>query len=44
MIFAFTYFYTAITVNPNQMADDLKRQNSFIPGIKPGRPTAEFLR
>ena len=36
-------FYTAITVNPNQMADDLKRQNSFIPGIKPGRPTAEFL-
>ena len=43
MIVAFTYFYTAITVNPNQMADDLKRQNSFIPGIKPGRPTAEFL-
>lgn len=43
MIVAFTYFYTAITVNPNQMADDLKRQNSFIPGVKPGRPTAEFL-
>ena len=43
MVFAFTFFYTAITVNPNQMADDLKRQNSFVPGIKPGRPTAEFL-
>ncbi|MDA0569006.1 MAG: preprotein translocase subunit SecY [Bacteroidetes bacterium] len=43
MIVAFTYFYTAITVNPNQMADDLKRQNSFVPGIKPGRATAQFL-
>jgi preprotein translocase subunit SecY len=43
MIVAFTYFYTAITVNPNQMADDLKRQSSFVPGIKPGRATAEFL-
>ena len=36
MIVVFTYFYTAITVNPNQMADDLKRQNSFVPGVKPG--------
>ncbi|MDG1673847.1 MAG: preprotein translocase subunit SecY [Flavobacteriales bacterium] len=43
LIVVFTYFYTAITVNPNQMADDLKRQNSFVPGVKPGRPTAEFL-
>ncbi|HCZ09067.1 MAG TPA: preprotein translocase subunit SecY [Flavobacteriales bacterium] len=43
MIVAFTYFYTAITVNPQQMADDLKRQNNFVPGIKPGRPTMEFL-
>ncbi len=43
MIIVFTYFYTAITVNPNQMADDLKRQGNFIPGIKPGRPTAEYL-
>ncbi len=43
MIVIFTYFYTAITVNPNQMADDLKRQGSFVPGIKPGRSTAEFL-
>jgi len=43
MIVAFTYFYTAITVNPQQMADDLKRQNNFIPGVKPGGPTREFL-
>ena len=43
MIVVFTYFYTAITVNPNQMADDLKRQNSFVPGVKPGKPTADFL-
>ena len=43
MIVAFTYFYTAITVNPQQMADDLKRQNNFVPGVKPGRPTMQFL-
>ncbi|MCB0761949.1 MAG: preprotein translocase subunit SecY [Flavobacteriales bacterium] len=43
MIVIFTYFYTAITVNPNNIADDLKRQGTFIPGVKPGRPTAEFL-
>lgn len=43
MIVIFTYFYTAVTVNPNQIADDLKRQNSFVPGIKPGRATADFL-
>lgn len=43
MIVVFTYFYTAITVNPNQMAEDLKRQGSFVPGVKPGRATAEFL-
>lgn len=43
MVVAFTYFYTAITVNPNQMADDLKRNGGFIPGVKPGRSTAEFL-
>ena len=43
MIVAFTYFYTAITVNPQQMSDDLKRQNNFVPGVKPGRPTMEFL-
>lgn len=43
MVVAFTYFYTAITINPNQMADDLKRNGGFIPGVKPGRSTAEFL-
>lgn len=43
MIVAFTYFYTAITVNPSRMADDLKRNNGFIPGVKPGKKTAEYL-
>lgn len=43
MIILFTYFYTAITVNPNQMADDMKKNGGFIPGIKPGRKTAEFI-
>jgi preprotein translocase subunit SecY len=43
LVVVFTYFYTAITVNPNQMADDLKRNGGFIPGIKPGRKTTEFL-
>jgi preprotein translocase subunit SecY len=43
MIIAFTYFYTAITVNPTQMAEDMKRNNGFIPGIKPGKRTAEYL-
>lgn len=43
MIVLFTYFYTAITVNPNQMAEDMKKNGGFIPGIKPGRKTAEFI-
>ncbi len=43
MVVAFTYFYTAITVNPNQMADDLKRNGGFVPGVKPGKSTADFL-
>ena len=43
MIIAFTYFYTAITINPTQMADDLKRNNGFIPGVKPGKATKEYL-
>ncbi len=43
MIIAFTYFYTAITVNPNQMADDMKRNGGFIPGVKPGKKTGEFI-
>ena len=43
MIILFTYFYTAIMVNPNQLADDMKRNGGFIPGIKPGKKTAEFI-
>jgi preprotein translocase subunit SecY len=43
LIILFTYFYTAIQVNTNQMADDLKRNGGFVPGIKPGKATAEFL-
>ena len=43
LIVAFTYFYTAVTVNPTQMAEDMKRNGGFIPGIKPGRKTVEFL-
>jgi len=43
MIIAFTYFYTAITINPNQMAEDMKKNNGFIPGVKPGKKTAEFI-
>ena len=43
LIIAFTYFYTAITVNPTQMAEDMKRNNGFIPGVKPGKRTAEYL-
>ena len=43
MIVIFTYFYTAIMMNPNQMADELKRNGSFIPGVKPGKKTADFI-
>lgn len=43
MIVVFTYFYTAITVRPTQMAEDMKRNNGFIPGVKPGKKTAEYL-
>ena len=43
LIILFTYFYTAITVNPVQMAEDMKKNGGFIPGIKPGRKTVEFL-
>ena len=43
MIIIFTYFYTAITINPNQMAEDMKRNGGFIPGVKPGRKTAEYI-
>ena len=43
LIVAFTYFYTAITLNPVQMAEDMKRNNGFIPGIRPGKDTADFI-
>ena len=43
LIILFTYFYTAITINPTQMSDDLKRNNGFIPGVKPGKETKDYL-
>jgi preprotein translocase subunit SecY len=43
LVVAFTYIYTALVVNPQQYAEYLKRQNAFIPGIKPGKETAEFI-
>jgi preprotein translocase subunit SecY len=43
MVVLFTYFYTAITVNPNQLSDDMKRNGGFIPGVKPGRQTANHI-
>jgi preprotein translocase subunit SecY len=43
LIFGFTYFYVAITFNPEEVADDMKRYGGFIPGIRAGRPTMEFL-
>ena len=43
LIIVFTYLYTALTINPKQMAEDMKRNNGFIPGVKPGSATAEFL-
>ncbi len=43
LVVAFTYFYTAITINPTQMAEDMKKNGGFIPGVKPGKKTVEFL-
>lgn len=43
LIIAFTYFYTAVTLNPTQMAEDMKRNNGFIPGVKPGKDTADYI-
>ncbi|MFN4972990.1 MAG: preprotein translocase subunit SecY [Bacteroidota bacterium] len=43
LIVLFTYFYTAIAINPNQIADDMKRNGGFIPGVKPGKATAGFI-
>jgi preprotein translocase subunit SecY len=43
MIVAFTYFYTAVIINPNQMAEDMKRNGGYVPGVKPGKKTAEYI-
>ena len=43
LIIVFTFFYTAITINPTQISDDMKRNGGFIPGIKPGKQTSEFI-
>jgi len=43
LIILFTYFYTAVTINSNQMAEDIKKNGGFIPGVKPGKKTAEYL-
>jgi len=43
LLFVFAYFYTSITFNPNEVADNLKKQGGFVPGIRPGAPTAEYL-
>jgi preprotein translocase subunit SecY len=43
LVFFFTYFYTAVTFKPLEVSDDLKKWGGFVPGIRPGRPTAEFL-
>jgi preprotein translocase subunit SecY len=43
LIILFTFFYTALSVNPNQIADDMKRNGGFIPGVKPGKQTSEFI-
>eukprot|EP00825_Cyclidium_porcatum_P008367 TRINITY_DN14167_c0_g1_i1.p1 TRINITY_DN14167_c0_g1~~TRINITY_DN14167_c0_g1_i1.p1 ORF type:complete len:159 (-),score=15.14 TRINITY_DN14167_c0_g1_i1:555-1031(-) len=43
LIVVFTYFYTAVTINPVQIADDLKRNGGFIPGIKPGKKTSNYI-
>ena len=43
MIFFFSYFWVAMMFQPNQIADDLKKNGGYIPGVRPGKPTAEFL-
>jgi len=43
LVVVFTYFYTAITINPTQMAEDMKKNGGFIPGVKPGKKTIEYL-
>ena len=43
MIVGFTYFYTAVAFNPVDVADNMKKQGGFIPGVRPGKPTADFI-
>ena len=43
IVIGFTFLYTALIFNPKQIADDLKRNNGFIPGVKPGQPTADYI-
>ena len=43
LVVGFTYFYTAVQVNPEKIAEDIKKSGGFIPGIRPGKPTAEYL-
>jgi preprotein translocase subunit SecY len=43
LVILFTYFYTAIAINPNQMAEDMKKNGGFIPGVKPGKKTVDYL-
>lgn len=43
LIYGFAYFYTSITFNPNEVAENMKKQGGFVPGIRPGKPTAEYL-
>jgi preprotein translocase subunit SecY len=44
LIFAFTHFYTSFAVNPIEMAENMKKNGGFIPGIRPGRPTSDFIQ
>ncbi len=44
LVFLFTYFYTAVTFDPEQISSNLQKQGAFVPGMRPGRPTAEFLQ
>jgi len=43
LVLAFTYFYTAIVFKPDQIAENLQKQGGYVPGIRPGKPTAEYL-
>ncbi|MBQ4564156.1 MAG: preprotein translocase subunit SecY [Lachnospiraceae bacterium] len=43
LIYGFAYFYTSVTFNPNEVAENMKKQGGFVPGIRPGKPTAEYL-